>query len=347
MSEKYFVASNSGDGFCSYYDGAFDRKNLNRIYVIKGGSGTGKAFFMKNVATEAEKRGMSVRYIYCSSDAHSLDGIIINEMKTAVLDGTSPHVFEPQAVGAIEAIIDLGAFLDEKKLIGCRAQVEGALAEKSRGFSVAYKYLAAYKKISLAIEELVTPCVNIEKLRDYIEKFSENAEKGSGKVEHLLTRSIGMRGLCDFDTYRERAKIYYRINDCFDTAHILLRELFSALSRRNVDVRVSNNPIIPERLDALCVTSQGLVFEINNEIRDGARTINMKRFVDVARLSEIRGEYRAAAKARDEVLSLAVSAFEKIKKYHFVLEDIYGSAMDFAAKEQFTEHFCKKIFQNN
>ena len=88
---------------------------------------------MKNVATEAEKRGMSVRYIYCSSDAHSLDGIIINEMKTAVLDGTSPHVFEPQAVGTIEAIVDLGAFLDEKKLIGCRAQVEGALAEKSRG----------------------------------------------------------------------------------------------------------------------------------------------------------------------------------------------------------------------
>ena len=213
--KKYFGASNSAEGFVNYFPRIFNKENCSRIYVVKGGPGTGKSRFMRDVADEAERRGMSVRYIYCSSDAHSLDGIIINEMKTAVLDGTSPHVFEPQAVGAIEAMVDLGAFLDEKKLIGCRAQVEGALAEKSRGFSVAYKYLAAYKKISLAIEELVTPCVNIEKLRDYIEKFSENAEKGSGKVEHLLTRSIGMRGLCDFDTYRERAKIYYRISDCF------------------------------------------------------------------------------------------------------------------------------------
>ena len=35
--------------------------------------------------------------------------------------------------------------------------------------------------------------------------------------------------------------------------------------------------------------------------------------------------------------------FEKIKKYHFRIEDIYGAAMDFDAQEQFTYEFCNKI----
>ena len=81
MKERYFIASNSSEGFCSYYEGAFDVRKFNKIYVIKGGSGTGKATFMKKVAELAEEKGFGVRYIYCSSDAQSLDGIIIKELK--------------------------------------------------------------------------------------------------------------------------------------------------------------------------------------------------------------------------------------------------------------------------
>ena len=69
----------------------------------------------------------------------------------------------------------------------------------------------------------------------------------------------------------------------------------------------------------------------------------MKRFVDLDSASKIRHEYRTIANIRNNVLDMALQEFAKIKKYHFMLEDIYGAAMNFDAKEQFTREFCNKI----
>ena len=160
----------------------------------------------------------------------------------------------------------------------------------------------------------------------------------------MLTRAIGMRGLSLFDTYFENAKIYYEINDYFETAFFMMREIYSSMKEKKVDLRISNNPIIKERIDVLCAVNSGLTFEINNRMDDNIRSINMRRFVDGNAISKIRQEYRAMVRVRDNILNLALGEFENIKKYHFILEEIYGSAMDFAAKEQFTREFCNKIF---
>ena len=124
-------------------------------------------------------------------------------------------------------------------------------------------------------------------------------------------------------------------------------EIYSALKERRADMRISNNPIMPRRLDAVEIEKDGLAFEITNEGREESRTINMRRFIEGSAASLIKADYRAAARVRDSALSLALAEFERIKKYHFILEEIYGAAMDFSAKEEYTHHFCNKIFENN
>lgn len=347
MEQKYFAASNSSEGFCSYYNDVFNPEKLYKIYVIKGGSGTGKAFFMREIANHAELNGFSVQYIYCSSDAKSLDGIVINELKIAVLDGTSPHVYEPKYIGAVESFINLADFLDEKMLSASRKIIESATKEKQKGFERVYRNLAAYHKLSDNIKEMVTPCIKIDKIKKYVKRFSEGLENEEGEEKHLLTRAIGMRGLSSFDTYFENANIYYEINDYFETAHFLMCEIYQSLKKRNINLQVSNNPIIKTRIDALCASTSGLTFEIGNNMDSNARLINMKRFVDNAEITKIRQDYRSLVRVRDSVLDLALAELEKIKKIHFLLEEIYGSAMDFSAKEQFTREFCNKIFEMN
>ncbi len=347
MKEKYFAASNSSEGFCSYYDDVFNTQKLYKIYVIKGGSGTGKAFFMKEIAQAAELNGFSVRYIYCSSDAQSLDGIIINEQKIAVLDGTAPHVYEPKYIGAVEVFVNLAEFLDERILTASRKIIEKISNEKKLGFEKVYRELKAYQVLTQNIETLILPCLKLEKIKKYVQRFSEGLGKEEGIEEHLLTRSIGMRGLSSFDTYLAKSKIYYEINDYFDSAHFMMSEIHSVLKEKGINIRVSNNPIIKERIDVLCAPSSGLTFEIGNRMENDFRLINMKRFVNNEEINKIRQEYRTIARVRDSVLDLALAEFEKIKKTHFLLEEIYGSAMDFDAKEQFTREFCNKIFEKN
>ena len=312
--------------------------------MIKGGSGTGKAFFMNEVAKSAELNGFSVRYIYCSSDANSLDGIIVNELKIAVLDGTSPHVYEPKYVGAVESFVNLAEFLDEKMLASSRKVIENISSEKKRGFERVYRNLSAYRKLCENIQDIVFPCLKYEKMSKYASRFSDGLNKENGDEEHLLVRAIGMRGLSAFDTYFENAKIYYEINDYFETAHFMMREIYALMKEKKINLRISNHPIIRERIDCLCAMQNGLTFEINNRMDDNVRSINMRRFVDGNAISKIRQQYRALARVRDNVLNLALEEFENIKKYHFILEEIYGSAMNFEAKEQFTREFCNKIF---
>ena len=76
---RYFAASNSCRGFVSYYPACFGTDSgVEKLYIMKGGPGTGKSRFMRDVATYAVDRGADVTYYYCSSDAASLDGVIIS-----------------------------------------------------------------------------------------------------------------------------------------------------------------------------------------------------------------------------------------------------------------------------
>lgn len=337
--KKYFVASNSAYGFKSYYDSVFDIKKYAKLYIVKGGPGTGKSYFMRKAAESAESKGYAVTYIYCSSDPDSLDGIIIDELKFAMLDGTSPHSYDAKLPGAVEEIIDLGRFWRTQMLSGSRNTIEDLNRHKSECFLRAYKYLSAVKNISENIESMVRPYVKLEKMKKYVKRLVNDIASGDGKKECLLVNSIGMMGRCRFDSYFDGAGVYFEIHDFCETGFILLSEIESQLSAKDADIMISPNPILPERTDAIATLAERMTFEINCCGREGIRTINMKRFTDHTQMGDTRSDIRAATRMRDNALELAEKELKKAKKYHFTLEEIYGAAMDFNAKEEFCNEF--------
>lgn len=343
VKQKYFAASNSAEGFKSYYGEVFDPCKYSRIYVIKGGSGTGKGYFMKEVAREAEKRGFFPTYIYCSSDPESLDGVIIPELTTAIIDGTAPHVVEPSLVGAIEVIVDLGAFLNTSMLSGSRKVIGEIVRQKDECYERAYRYLAAYKQISENMDRMILPYLKLEKMKKFVARLTSDIS-GEGNEEYRLVRSVGMKGRVFFDTYRRNAEIYYRIDDHYESAHFLMQELYRALHQRGADMKLSPDPIISARYGSISFDNDRVAFEIAGDAQDEGRAVNMKRFLDGVGTVRIRGDFRAAMRVRDNVSDLAQLELEKAKKYHFTLEEIYGAAMDFEAKEQLTREICDKIF---
>ncbi|WP_051514959.1 hypothetical protein [Fervidicella metallireducens] len=67
---------------------------INR-YVVKGRPGTGKSTMNKKIAKAALEAGFDVEYYHCAFEPASIDMIIIPELDFAILDGTAPHVFDP------------------------------------------------------------------------------------------------------------------------------------------------------------------------------------------------------------------------------------------------------------
>ena len=61
---KYFLAANSCEGFISCFAESYSANDNWRVYIIKGGPGTGKSSFMRYLASVAEER--KAEYELCS-----------------------------------------------------------------------------------------------------------------------------------------------------------------------------------------------------------------------------------------------------------------------------------------
>lgn len=91
----FFAGANSGDGFQNLFSEIVDLEDTYDLMVLKGGPGVGKATFMREIGRSMEEAGTPVEYLWCSGDPDSLDGVVLPELRCAVVDGTSPHGTAP------------------------------------------------------------------------------------------------------------------------------------------------------------------------------------------------------------------------------------------------------------
>ena len=339
----HFAAANSGYGFVSYYKEVFGSSDIKRRYIIKGGPGPGKSSFMKRVAEYAEEKGRQVEYFRCSSDPASLDGIIIDG-KLAMLDGTAPHTYEPHIAGACDEIVDLGQFWDSDKLYESYNEIAALSAMKSNAYTGAYKFLSAAMNIEDENRSLASGLLLRDKMTRAVERIFRSLPLGRGfSLKHRLVNAIGMGGLAHIDSFEREAERLYVIYDSYGLGSEFLSAVIDAAMEKQQSVCVSYEPLMPGRPDGVMLTDVGIAFVINEyPQRDGAVKINMGRFVDRNEADGIKPRYKANERL---VAALILSATDRLAdagEYHFRLEKIYTSCMDFEAEDGFISSFCRK-----
>ena len=90
--DRYYLGSNTHKGFYGLYEEAI--APLDRVFLLKGGPGTGKSSLMKKVMKEGLNRGYSVECWHCSGDPNSLDGAFCKSSLKTVLVGVKSIFFD-------------------------------------------------------------------------------------------------------------------------------------------------------------------------------------------------------------------------------------------------------------
>ncbi len=339
FEEKYFFAANSGSGFIGGYKQLIEK--AERVFIIKGGPGTGKSSFMREIGKNAEKNGVRTVYYYCSSDPDSLDAVFVDS-RQLFLDGTAPHAVEPSLPGAKDEIVNLGAFWDSARLSSEKERIAYISKQKSDAFSVAYKYLSAAEKLSGATEKLIAPAILMGKLERAAERICNAlpTEK-NGKTTEIYTTSYGMKGKVELDTLERRAGVIFGVSDILGTAHFFLDALKKTAETTNHSITVSYDPLCPEQVEAVYFERAEVLYKKN---ADGYKKINMQRFIDTDMSASVRSDIKKALKTRNTCVEYALEAMKRASEHHFALEKIYGDAMDFSAKEEFTDNFIGELF---
>ena len=347
--DSYFAASNSKNGFYSYYGECFDAPDIRHLYAIKGGPGTGKSHFLRAVSQYAKGCGWQCESIYCSSDPDSLDGIILSKEgeKIGLLDATAPHVYEPSHPGVREDIINLGVFWNVDVLSQRAEEIERLSLAKGAAYRKAYRYLAGMGEMEEIKLSTVAPYLRKDALARYARKLTKEIGVGNGFfVRPALIRSVGMRGRVGLDTYFAQAESICLVEDCRGAAQYLMAELLRVASEKRATVRVSHDPVLPERVDGIFFCDQKIAFVTDNgePVEYPHRKISTRRFVNTAGFKNVRASYNYAKRMSEALLDGAVEALEEARGLHFALEEIYAAAMDFNAKENFTKSFCSSLF---
>ncbi len=150
---RYFLGTTTPDGFFNSIDDMKHKGEINRLFIIKGGPGTGKSSLMKRLASYYESKGEQVEIFYCSSDPQSLDGIYNPARKVAFVDGTAPHEISPRYPGAFEDVIELSAGFNTKQLQNHREEIK-RLCDICDGLHFqAKQYLTAAKTVKAAVKD--------------------------------------------------------------------------------------------------------------------------------------------------------------------------------------------------
>ncbi len=342
----YFSAMNTPNGFVSFFPQVFGK--LERLFIIKGGPGTGKSRMMREISKKAKEAGYAVDEILCSSDPSSLDGVMIPHISFGILDGTSPHVYEPTLPGAKENIVDLGRFWDSSRLYEKRTEIEAINNAKARLYRAVYGYLAAVKQCDDTVLSMTKKAIDREKLEKSVKrevgKITEfnKFEKNS---EHILRirSAVSCDGMITLTTFAETAKRRYAVSDIGRSAGIFMRRLLEETDKRGCDVTVSYDPISPDTPDALYYPEKDIVYYIGSESDYEEKQINMSRFVENRTLMPFKANIRALGRIRANLLTQLFADYRSIKRLHGELENIYSSAMDFSEKEAFTQNFIEKL----
>ena len=330
----FFAGANSGDGFQNLFSEIVDLEDTYDLMVLKGGPGVGKATFMREVGRSMEEAGTPVEYLWCSGDPDSLDGVVLPELRCAVVDGTSPHVVEPRYPAAVDRYVDLGRFYDLTAAKAAAEEVKAHTRAYKAAYIRAYHHLKAARQVELDAVAAVRKTFDREKAdRRTAGILSRELRKSAGKPGRTCRRFLGSithKGyIWRFDSVETLCPRVYEFADRWGLAGQSLERLHQAAQDKGWDTIVCVSPEDPARIEHVLIPELGLAFVTSRPDMDYGqkpyRRIRLDAMVDPANRARMRFQGRMTGLLRQE----AVEALRDAKTAHDALEAIYNPYVDF------------------
>lgn len=349
-----FPGGNTSRGFFSYYDYIINTEEANRIFILKGGPGVGKSTFMRKISDEMTERGYDTELMHCSSDNDSLDGVVIPQIKVALMDGTAPHVIDPGNPGIIDEIINLGDYWDESSMRKNREKALEIKTEIAGFFQAAYGYLKAASHIYQNSAAIYKSAINCDLCSAAAEELAGNLFGGimparqSGRQRCLFASAITPGGLKNFiDELMATNGVYLLAGFPGADTEAILENVKEAALVRGFSTEAYYCAFNPGKLEHLVIPGLNAAFSTVNKYHKtdacAIRTLDFTKMLDERLVEKCRQELDYNRFLFDELLNKAVDMIHNAKMLHDELEALYVPYMDFEAVQRKWEEIMERI----
>ncbi|MBQ3566355.1 MAG: hypothetical protein IJA12_04170 [Oscillospiraceae bacterium] len=346
--QEYFLGGSTPTGFRTHFSDVISKDGYY-TYILKGGPGTGKSTLMKKVAKHF--RDCNVITYRCSSDINSLDAVVIEDKKIIIVDGTSPHVFDPIYPGVSQEIINLGSFWNKDALQKNGKAVQLLSDENQKCHRTVKRYIKAISSINSDICRHAENSLDRQKLSAYIQRLSKklipSKNNIDGRREFNQLSSLTQEKYMTLPVNEEYSK-YFIKDDFFAGGNFFLRKLADTFTENGYDITVSEcNMLDAPTYEHLICHKLKLVFITGNFMNgltpETENVINFTRFYDKELLSSKKQRMNFNKKAVAELISETAECLTTALKIHDKLEKYYINALDFEKLEKMTDDFIKTL----
>ena len=337
-----FPGSNTPKGFYSFYKEGL--KDMERVFVLKGGPGTGKSTLMRKIAHNMLERGYDVELWQCSSDNDSIDGVIIPDLAIAVVDGTAPHVVDPVYPGAVDEIVNLGNHWNQSLLREHKDEIKALTTEISQRFQTAYTYLNQAKVAYDAwceITSTVTPEENEALLAQILDTVFAAVKP---KVRHFFASAITPNGWVGYDQeLSSRCAIRYLLK-CkqMEQIHLALAKVAEVAITQGHDADLYHSAMEPDFLEMVVLPHLSIALIDSNAV--GLEPNYGDVLIDMDGEDEKNPETVRYFEQWQMLLSEAKNQIAAAKGLHNQLESYYIQAMNFEEIDQVAKHVFAEIW---
>lgn len=339
----YFAGGNTAKGFVHFFDSNF--QDLERLYILKGGPGTGKSSLIKSIGNEWQDAGYSIEWIHCSSDPDSYDAIILPELKVGIVDGTNPHVIEPKFPGIVDDYVNLGIAWDRNKLLMKKDEIFSLTKKVKEGFQNAYQCFAEGLALHDELEKIFINEMDFEKADKLTEQWIQNLipeqqrnRKESGKVYKRFLGATTPIGPVDFlENLTEGLNRYFIKGRAGSGKSTMLRRIAKAAENRGYDVEVYHCGFDPKSLDMVIIRELKLAIFDSTAPHEYFPSNEKDTIIDLYELVITPGtdekyaeEIKQATEKYKTKLNEGIHNLAKTKEIRDQLEKFYVQAMDFS-----------------
>ena len=340
---EFFASANGYYGFKSYFTEIFNSVNFEKIFILKGGPGTGKSSMLKKLFTFCSENKLCFEVFRCSSDPESLDAIIIDKdgVRIAVIDGTAPHTREADIPGAIDEIVNLGIAWDENKLKKQRAKIIDIGSRKNAYYARAYEYLRYSSVFDSNIKAEIISILDFDSInRKCNEVIDAFFDKKNGINETRLISSFSKNGYKTLDAPSELCKKVYSIFGRFGSDNIFINSLIEMLKSRNVPFCRIPSPLDFNTFEGVYLNNRNtLIFGMG----DGEILCDTSSFLKIKDPRDFENRMQTLENSKEYYLKLAANELRMSSEMHFMLEDIYTPTMNFDILNDIFDNILNKI----
>ncbi len=348
---KYVLSSTfTEEGFVSCLPDLL--ANIERVYILKGAPGTGKATFIRLLGESMLALGYELEYWISAADAVNPEGIYFPQLDVAVVNGSSPVSLEPRYPHVSGDIINLGECLDtallkeQAQLIishidrwhalnrEAKAELQGAVRAKhimKRGNSVHLNMQQLYNLADLVYEEatgglpperhLFASAMTAQGHINYVQEISSDCRQrlilvgpmGSGKSTILAEIARKAR-------QGGHSVEYYHSGMSVDSLLMIILPAFRTAVIDGGDLQLPSRP--------------------------GDKTINTTAILDDFDIIGAARQHSDAIRDYEDHLTRAQEKLEEACRQLKALKQMYAARMDFEALNQRRQALLEEILDN-